>query len=328
MEPITLALLATFGGLWALNKSKNSKHSKQSTTPSVPLKGVLLTCSQIELTDRQEFKEYLQEVINQAVKKPKFSNPITIPYLEFLEHCYQKIAGSQKCSPIDENKRAIIYIIKRLISGLYNQLVLEGQGLTINGQLVMLHKDYMNQIVKPAMNKLATSLKLQQSDIELIFDIYLITGKYPNSYYIDPEDAGFSIECGIESNINITDIEKFDKYLKDIVKTLGEKWQFKDPYLIDFEKFIDEYLKMINNYCYWAFKQKTISDHGRRILYILIQYGLQNYIDLKFNTEELRDMYRKQFFDSDWEKLQKKYPGITDPEIYDLEEILKDQGQV
>ena len=328
MEPITLALLAAFGGLWALNKSKNS------TTPSVSisLRGILLTCSQIELTNRQEFKEFLQEVVNQAVKQPKFSNPLTIPYLEFLEYCYRKIAGfrteQQKCFPTDENKRAIIYIIKRLISGEYNQLVLEGQGLIINGQLVMSHKDYMNQIVKPAMDKLITSLKLQQSDVELIFDIYLITGKYPNINYIDPEDAGFSIECGIESSINITDSEKFDKYLKDIVKTLGEKWQFKDPYTIDFEKFIDEYLKMINNYCYWSFKQKTISDHGRRILYILIQYGLQNYIDLKFSTEELRDMYRKQFFDSDWEKLQKKYPGITDPEIYDLEEILKDQGEL
>lgn len=323
MEPITLTLLA-LGGFLVLNSKSKKSISKYIPTVPVSLRGFELTCFRIEVTNIIQFEEYINKIVLESSKQKQFqvvSN--SVEYLNFINYCYSIIIKdfSLKCTPISEQENAVTFLLKRKISGEYNQLILGYPNKQI-------YDKYMNDIVNPVMDKIISGLGLSKEYSEIAWSIFLNTGKYPNSNYKSPEDTGFIIECSIESAIQILDSEKFNQYLKNIVKELSEKWQFKDPYQIEFEKFIDEYLKMINNYCYWTLKNNTISDHGKKILYILIQYGLQNYINLKFSTDELVEQYKKAYFNSEWEHLQKVYSGISDSDIYELEDILVDQGSL
>lgn len=330
MEPLLITLL-TISGLWALkSKSKKSKKSTKSNiskpTISFSLRGLELTCSQIEITNQIQFENYIDLILANFKKQtPNFIVSNSSEYLSVLENCYLQIQKDYnlKCSSKvskSEDERAIIYLIKQKLSGEYNKLILG----PVNATSL---KNYMESIVDPAMNILISNLKLI-GKTDLIWANFLYTGKYPNLNYKIPEEIGFQIGCGIESYIQIYDLEKFDQYLKNIVKELSLRYQFKDPYTIEFEKFIDEYLKIINNNCYQTFHHNTISDQGKKILYVLIQYGLQNYIDLKFTNNKSKEEYYDAFFTDEWEYLQNTYEGINDEDIYELEMTLRDQGSL
>jgi hypothetical protein len=302
MDPLTLSLFA-IGGLWVLSskKSKSKSNGTLKYIPTIPFssRGLELTCSSIEVTDKEYFEDYINAILEDFHNKnPSFIVTISNDYLNLLDNCYLQILKdySLKCVPKYETEKSIVYLIKQRISGEFNQ--------SISHQDAKSLQKYMDLIVNPAMKKLISNLGLT-GKTDLIWANFLYTGKYPNTNYKIPEDIGFQIGCSQESFIQITDLEKFDQYLKDIVKELSYRPEFKDPYLIDFEKFIDEYLKIINNYCYRIFKSQIISDAGIKILFILIQYGLQNYIEEKFSTEELREKYRKEFFNADLKELLK-----------------------
>lgn len=353
MEPITLTLL-TLGGLFA------AKAVSKPAIHSVIDPGFKFDCKSIKITNEVKFENFLKRIIKEAIRLPKFSNPSTINFCDFLEYCYNNIIkilnqriknkdDKLKCSVETLNERIVILFLKGQISNVYIDVIFNlddvkavwtknndssstYDGIMINGELYT-REEFNSNIRRPCLDKL--QFGLDKNSIKK--GLFYYTKKYPNLDYEPVEISGFELLCTSNHTekftnagyIVIKDHDKFEAYLRNLVNKIANQPQFQDPYKLNLENFINEYLKRLNSYCSNCFYEGTLTSRMTLIIYVLIQYGLNFYIDGKFGIEDspIRENYFENYFYPAFEKLNPKFDYIDDWEVEQTEKHMKENEE-
>lgn len=328
--------------------------------------GFKFDCKSIEITNEVKFFNFLKQIINEVIVLPKFSNPSKIDFCDFLEYCYNKILAvinkrlkpnkQLKCSSFSPDKtideKLIIVLLKAQITNQYNNIIFNVlddkaiwtknhddsstyEGIMIDGKLYTRRK-FQDDIIKPCFEKLISNYGIDKSKVK--DGIFYQTKKYPNPDYETSEISGFDLIC-ISNDIDFTtagyiiikDWEKFEVYLRNLVNKIASQVQFQDPYKLNLESFINEYLKRLNSYCSNSFNERTLTSRMTLIVYVLIQYGLNFYLDNKFGIEDSpkREKYFNEYFKPAFDtlKLNPKFDYIDDQEVFETEKHMKENEE-
>lgn len=368
---LTLLLGAGLFALKSKSKtSKHSSTSESSkAVGNYPSNlGFKFDCKSIEITNEVRFEKFLEQIVKEAILLPKYANPAMIEFCDFLNYCYDKILivlndrikdvkNKLKCSSSSPDKtmdeKIVNILLKAQITNAYNKIVFDYwsdkaiyvdngdgsstyKGILINGELYTL-RESQDTIIKPCFEKLRFNYGIDKSKIDK--GVFYNTKKYPNPYYDPKETSGFNLICIPNNTVKFTNAgyftiknwEKFETYLTNLIGKIAEESQFQDPYTLNLENFIDEYLKRLNSYCSNCFNEGTLTSRMTLIIYVLIQYGLDFYIDNKFGIEDSppRKKYFEKYFLPAFEKLKlnPKFDYIDNQEVYETEKHMKENEQ-
>ena len=278
-----------------------------------------------------------------------------------MENCYNNIItilnqriknkDKLKCSPVSIDEKIAILYLKGQLSNVYIDVIFDlddvnavwtknnddsktYEGIMINGELYT-RQEFNSNIRRPCLDKLQFGLDKNSIKKELLY----YTKKYPNPDYEPSEISGFDLLCAPNHLIKFTnagyivikDQEKFEIFLRNLVNKISTQPEFADPYALNLENFIDEYLKRLNSYCSNCFNEGTLTSRMTLIIYVLIQYGLNFYIDNKFGIEDspTRKEYFEKYFLPTFEKLKlnPKFDYIDDQEVYETEKHMKENEE-